>query len=144
VTVRPAVILARLAHLGRAIAQLERLRSMPAASRGSDLLMLFAAERALHVAAESAFDIGHHVLAGRGLPVPAAYRDVFPALSRAGVIPAPLQARLVGLAGLRNLLVHDYADVDPVRLWELVDTRLDDLRELHACLAALPELGTTS
>jgi uncharacterized protein YutE (UPF0331/DUF86 family) len=45
-----------------------------------------AVERGIHVAAEVIFDIGHHVLAGRGLPVPAAYRDVVPALVQAGVL----------------------------------------------------------
>jgi uncharacterized protein YutE (UPF0331/DUF86 family) len=144
VTVRPAVVLARLAHFGQALAQLDRLKQMPAETRGSDPLLLLAAERALHIATEAAFDIGHHVLAGRGLAVPSAYRDVIPALSRSGIVPATLQVRLIGLAGLRNLLVHDYADVDPIRVWELVDTRLDDLRDLHACLSALPELGTTT
>jgi uncharacterized protein with HEPN domain len=88
-TVRPAVIRARLAHFGQALTQLERLKNMP------------------------------------------------------GGTPCK-PARPVGLAGLRNLLVHDYADMDPVRVWELVDTRLGDMQELHACLAALPELGTTS
>ena len=110
-TVRPAVVLARLAHLGAVLTQLERLRAMPAAERADPLYQL-ASERALHVAVEAVLDIGHHVLAGRGLPIPGTYREVVPALVAGGVFAAALASRLEGMAGMRNILVHDYVDVD--------------------------------
>ncbi len=68
-SVPPEVILTRLAHLGFVLDQLERLRTR-ANSPDDAALHLPALERALHVAAEALFDIGHHVLAGRGHPVP--------------------------------------------------------------------------
>jgi uncharacterized protein YutE (UPF0331/DUF86 family) len=137
VTVKPAVVLERLAHLGFVIDQLERLRGLPR----QDPVFVLALERGLQVAAETIFDIGHHVLAGRGRPVPPKYRDVLPALVTDGVLTKGIAERLDGLAGLRNLLVHDYGIVDAARLWELVDSRLDDLRAVHEALARLPELG---
>ncbi|HEY6882308.1 MAG TPA: HepT-like ribonuclease domain-containing protein [Polyangiales bacterium] len=69
-TVRPEVVRERLAHLALVLTQLERLRSMPSEQRSADVLYQLAAERALQVAAEVLFDIGHHVLAGRGARVP--------------------------------------------------------------------------
>lgn len=139
-TVRPAVVLARLAHLGAVLTQLERLRAMSATERADPLFRL-AAERALHVAVEAVLDIGHHVLAGRGLPIPGTYREVVPALAAGGVLAAGLASRLEGMAGMRNILVHDYVDVDAKQIWAVIDQRLDDLREVHAALASLPELG---
>lgn len=138
-TVRPEVVLSRLAHLARALIQLERLTGLSAGERG-DPLNVLALERALHLAAEAILDIGHHVLAGRGRAIPAHYRDVLPALAEAGALPREISDRLEGLAGLRNLLVHGYADVDPARLWALADSRRGDLGAAHAALAALPEL----
>ncbi len=138
-TVRPEVVLARLATLGEMLAVLGGLAGSNAELRKDPLLRL-ALERALHVAAEAAFDIGHHVLAGRGAPVPAKYREVLPALASAGIVPAELAARLAGLAGLRNVLVHDYARIDHALLWDLVDGRLEDLRGLAHALSELPEL----
>jgi uncharacterized protein YutE (UPF0331/DUF86 family) len=140
-TVRPQVILARLAHLGRVLEQLRRLRALPSAERMADPMFALALERALHVAAEALFDIGHHVLAGRGRAIPATYREIVPALVQEGVLPADLGVRLEGLAGLRNILVHDYVAVDTARLWEAVDARLPDLEAVEAALARLPELG---
>jgi uncharacterized protein YutE (UPF0331/DUF86 family) len=140
VSIRPEVVLARLAHLGAVLDQLERLRRLTPAER-ADPLHRLALERALHVAAEVILDLGHHLLAGRGHAVPAVYREVVPALGAAGIFPAELVMRLEGLAGLGNLLVHDYADVDVEQLWSLAETRTGDLRAAQAALAALPELG---
>jgi uncharacterized protein YutE (UPF0331/DUF86 family) len=138
-SVRPEVILTRLAHLGFVLDQLERLRTR--ANRPDDAtLHLLALERALHVAAEALFDIGHHVLAGRGHPVPPRYRDIIPALETHGMLPPSLAARLEGMAGLRNLLVHDYARLDETILRRVVEDHLPDLRAAHAALSALPEL----
>ncbi len=139
-TVRPAVVLARLAHLGEVIVQLKRLRALSAEER-ADPLRELAAERALHVAIEAVLDVGHHLLAGRGHPIPATYREVLPALVLHGIVATALGARLEGMAGMRNILVHDYVHVDPTQVWAVVDHKLDDLQDVHAAFAALPELG---
>ena len=139
-TIRPAVVLARLAHLGDIVQQLDRLRALSPEDR-EDPLYRLAAERGVHVALEAVFDIGHHVLAGRGHPVPATYREVVPALVAHGILPAEYEARLAGMAGMRNILVHDYVDVDIARVWAVLDERLDDLQSVQAAFAALPELA---
>jgi uncharacterized protein YutE (UPF0331/DUF86 family) len=134
------VILARLAHLGHALTQLRVLRDKPRGER-ADAINRLALERALQISAEAIFDLGHHILAGRGLSVPQTYREVIPALTEAGVWSADLASRLDGLAGLRNILVHDYVEVDGAQLWELVDHRLDDLASAQAALASIEELS---
>ena len=139
-TVRPEVVRERLAHLALVLKQLERLRAMSPEQRRSDPLIQLAAERALQVAAEVLFDVGHHVLAGRGTHVPAQYREIIPALGAAGALPLALAQRLDGLAGLRNIIVHDYVQVDAEILFRLIDERLDDLIEALAALSDLPEL----
>lgn len=139
-SIRPELVLARLAHLGAVLDQLERLRQLPLSKR-QDALHRLALERALHVAAEVVLDLGHHLLAGRGLPIPRVYREVVPGLGAAGIFTPDLVERLDGLAGLRNLLVHDYAEIDADRLWQLADSRIADLRSAQAALAAIPELS---
>jgi uncharacterized protein YutE (UPF0331/DUF86 family) len=139
-TVRPEVVRERLAHLALVLKQLERLRAMGPEERRADVLFQLAAERALQVAAEVLFDIGHHLLAGRGARVPAHYRDVLPALAAVQVLPAEVAQRLDGLAGLRNIIVHDYVQVDATILFRLIDERLDDLHQALAALLSLPEL----
>jgi len=125
--------------MGKVLHELERLCALPASTRAEDALANLALERALHVVAEAIFDIGHHLLAGRGFEVPSTYREILPALVRAGIMDAALAARLDGLAGLRNILVHDYVGVDSARLWRLLDERLADRRLAQAALASIPE-----
>jgi uncharacterized protein YutE (UPF0331/DUF86 family) len=86
----------------------------------------WAIERGLQLAAQSLFDVGNHVLVGAFAIRPKDYAEVAPELARRGVISAALATRLTGLAGFRNLLVHEYAAIDPVRVRELLSTRLDD------------------
>ena len=113
---------------------------MSSAERVADPLHHLAAERAIQVAAEAIFDVGHHVLAGRSRPVPSAYRDIVPALVAEGIFDGALGGRLNGMAGMRNILVHDYVDIDPARIWQVIDHHLEDLRQALSLLSALPEL----
>lgn len=65
----------------------------------------------------------------------------FRRLVQAGVLDAQLGARLDGLAGLRNILVHDYVAIDESRVWQALDQHLGDLTAVHQALGALPELA---
>jgi uncharacterized protein YutE (UPF0331/DUF86 family) len=84
-------------------------------------------ERAFHLAAEAALDVGEMLIARRGWTKPATYRDVVRVLGDEGVLPAEFADRFAGMASLRNLLVHDYTRIDHTRLAALLH-RLDDFR----------------
>ena len=51
-----------------------------------------------------------------------------------------LAGRLGDAAGLRNLLVHDYGDIDHARLWDTLG-ELDDLRSFAAAAERPPRAG---
>jgi len=68
------------------------------------------AERYFHLAVESVLDIGNHLIADRGPPK--AYKDIFVILSEAQIIPEPLARKLEKWAGFRNILVHNYLEID--------------------------------
>lgn len=53
-----------------------------------------ATERHFQVAIQAALDIGTIILAEQSVAVPAAYRDVFPALAAVGVLPEDFAQRL--------------------------------------------------
>jgi uncharacterized protein YutE (UPF0331/DUF86 family) len=48
--------------------------------------------------------------------------------------------RLGNAAGLRNLLVHDYGDIDHARLWDTLG-ELDDLRSFASVAERLAQAG---
>jgi uncharacterized protein YutE (UPF0331/DUF86 family) len=45
------------------------------------------------------------------------------------------------MAGLRNILVHDYVAIDESRVWQALDQHLGDLTAVQQALGALPELA---
>jgi uncharacterized protein YutE (UPF0331/DUF86 family) len=54
-----------------------------------------------------------------------------------GVVPRPLALRLVGAAGLRNLVAHQYGALEWARLYAVASSsELDDLEAFCAALAA--------
>ncbi|GIW20512.1 MAG: hypothetical protein KatS3mg065_0808 [Chloroflexota bacterium] len=67
---------------------------------------------------------------------------MFELLGRRGVLTAPLAARLALAAGLRNILVHAYLEVDPERIWASLG-RLDDLASLAGSLTSWLERTET-
>jgi hypothetical protein len=60
---------------------------------------------------------------------PASYGEVFQMLGERGIIPRDLAAAMRRFAGLRNLLVHRYWEMDDARLYrELKEGGLETLR----------------
>ncbi len=84
------------------------------------------AERCLQLAIQAILDIGTHLVADQGLNRPAGYEEVVPELGRAGILPAELGDRLSGMAGLRNILVHDYLEVNHGRMFDDLTAGLGD------------------
>ncbi len=81
-------------------------------------------------------DIGTHIIADQGLATPASYEQVVPELGRAGIVPAELVERMAGIAGLRNILVHDYLDVDHGRLYDDLTSGLVDFEDFATSVTA--------
>jgi uncharacterized protein YutE (UPF0331/DUF86 family) len=72
-------------------------------------------------------DLACRLVARRNLASPATYRECIEALSAAGLLPEELADSIKRMIGLRNLLIHEYDDIETTRLLPLLD-RLDDLR----------------
>lgn len=80
----------------------------------------------MQLAAESLFDIGNHILAGHFNVHPTTYEDVVERLADQGVISPELREKLRGLGGFRNILVHEYVDVDLGRVHRFLQEGLED------------------
>lgn len=120
------VVVRRLREIGRRLAALRALHEAGLTRFEEDLAVRAQVERHLQVAIQSGIDIALHLLAGDTDRTPEDYGSAFTLLTETGAIPSDLADRLRLAAGLRNLLVHAYLDIDPVLLWRHLE-RLDDL-----------------
>ena len=97
-------------------------------------------ERALQLSIQICIDVGAHLIAERGLDPPSDYRGVFQSLAGAGILDDELAERLADAAGLRNLLVHGYAELNDSAVWQALG-RLDDLRAFARAAAREADAG---
>lgn len=125
----------RLDALVRYLVRLEEFRNVDRGEFLRDPDVHHLAERYVHLAIESALDIANHVIADRGFEPPATYRDAFAILGRHGLLPEELSRRMQGWAGLRNVLVHAYLDIDHGIAWDAIQDELGDLRHFAATAA---------
>jgi uncharacterized protein YutE (UPF0331/DUF86 family) len=101
-----------------------------------------ATERRLMVAVQAAIDVGSHLVATQGWRTPSTYSGVFAELERHGVLTAGLAERMRMATGLRNILVHDYLDVDPRQLHGSLLEDTDDLRTFCTAVIRWLQEGT--
>lgn len=99
----------------------------------ADLALQAQVERHLQLAIQAAIDVAAHVVAQDTSSVPEDYGETFVILSQEGILGEELAGRLTDAAGLRNVLVHGYVDVDHDVVWSsLAD--LDDLRDFASAI----------
>lgn len=86
-------------------------------------------ERLLQVCVESVIDICSQLVAGFRLGLPSDENDLFEKLEAAGHISVELKQRLRKMKAFRNILVHQYAQVDDRIVFGIVSERLGDFDE---------------
>ena len=93
-------------------------------------------ERDLQTAIEACLDIGRHLIAREGFRYPEDNADVFRILAEEQVIPPSLLAHLEDMAGFRNVLVHEYADLDNHKVYRNFKDQLGDFDEFASAIVA--------
>ncbi|MFZ5471521.1 MAG: type VII toxin-antitoxin system HepT family RNase toxin [Myxococcota bacterium] len=91
----------------------------------------------LVLAVELCSDLAEHLIADRGLGAPGTVGEEFDILARHGIVTGELAKQLREAVGLRNVLVHQYTDVD----WKRVDAALRDLARLERFAAEMLRAG---
>ncbi len=135
--VRREVLLRRLQKLDE---YLQILRQLQHYSRDEFLASperYGSAERFLQLAIETLTDIGNHVIADLNLGVVDWYSDVPRLLHEAGYIDENLRATWTRMIGFRNILVHDYLNVDRGIVYQVLHENLEDFEALKQAFIQL-------
>lgn len=121
------VVTARITKIREYVALLRKIRGLADERRFvSDPLIYGNAERYLQLAIQAVLDISHHIVADRSLPLPADSKSLFDLLARQKVVSNGLSVKLAAMAGLRNILVHEYLEIDRRRIYRALTTELRD------------------
>lgn len=85
-------------------------------------------------ACEAAIDMAMHAVRRRGLGLPQDSREAFALLGRAGLLSAPVMARMQAMVGFRNIAVHDYQTLSLPVLRVILNSHLDDFQNYSSAL----------
>ena len=116
--VDPPIVRRRLRRLERCLRTLQALRAGGRAAFLSDPVVQDCAERNAEIAAQSCADVALHIVSAAGRAAPETYADAVRALAEEGIVSPELAERIAAVVRLRNILVHDYIDVDHGRLFD--------------------------
>ena len=117
----------RIARLEENVITLEELRSDPLSTRRSQWALRYGLMESIQIV----IDLACEIVAKRSLGSPSTYRECIELLAQFGLLEQSLAETLQKMVGLRNLLVHDYDEVDINRLTPLLE-RLDDFKAFAA------------
>jgi uncharacterized protein YutE (UPF0331/DUF86 family) len=97
----------------------------------------YAARYLVQASAQAAIDIANHVISSSGWRTTRDFADAFSVLEEHGVLERDLASQMRKLAGLRNLLVHVYEEIDDRLIFDSLQQDLDDLSDYAQAIASL-------
>lgn len=95
----------------------------------SDFYLKSSTERMVQLIVECASDINNHVVVEAGNRPPEDYTSSFIKAAEAGLITRELADKIKGSAGMRNIIVHEYMDIDDEKIYKTIPLALTDYKE---------------
>ncbi len=136
------VIDARLRELAHRLERLndKRPTSIKQLKADEDLQDILA--RNLELAIQSCIDIAAHICAVHQV-VPASAGEAFEGVKKLGAINSSLTSSMKRASGFRNILAHEYAEIDWTLVMRVMRTDLKDLKSFgRAIVAHLDSIGS--
>ena len=123
------VIEQHLQNMEEALANLGKYRSLSLEEFEKDLSLIWIAEKGLQILIQNLLDIGAHLLASEIRNDWDDYSEIILKLGQHGIIPRDFSEKIQGMAGLRNILIHEYLRVDVSKIYDLLKKRMGDFTE---------------
>lgn len=133
----PEVVVRKLGYLRSLLDELRKHAGATADEIADDP---YRVERLLELLVTAAADLLTHLLAERGTQ-PGTYRETFRRAGELGLLDRDLSERLQKAAGMRNVLVHLYDEIDYGIVREGIENALRDFPQLIRDLEHLTRSG---
>jgi len=119
----------RLAIIMREVEFLKTVRIPDYERFIADGKALRATARSFELIAQSVVDVASHIIAQRRLGIPDSYRDMITVLEQNSILDSRLSKSLQNMISMRNLLVHQYLEVDYELVFEAIPSAIADANE---------------
>jgi uncharacterized protein YutE (UPF0331/DUF86 family) len=116
----------RLAELKKNISILRDLQALSYADLVSNTEKLWALEHGLQISIQIVLDVGNQLLADKSENNIEDYAGVITRLGEVGIVPKDFSDKIRHMAGFRNILVHEYAELDLREVYRVLHENLSD------------------
>jgi uncharacterized protein YutE (UPF0331/DUF86 family) len=116
----------KLGELRRYSSELKKHQKKSLKSIEDDLALAWSIQHGLQLSIQIILDVCNHILAARGINEIENYSDVLKKCGQNGILPRAFAERIKSMAGFRNILVHEYADVDLKIVHSVLNNYLKD------------------
>jgi len=107
-----SLILRKISELETYIEQISEYSDITSERYRGDWKSQRVIERTLQMMIENCADIANHIVADKGLRSPSSYADTFKVLQENNIISEELYGTMEKMAKFRNVVVHQYEQVD--------------------------------
>jgi uncharacterized protein YutE (UPF0331/DUF86 family) len=121
-------MLKRLERFNKGIEILNEIKQYTKEEFCSDIKLLSIAERNLQVCVDFLIDLSTHILSKIDAEIPETYKEIVEKIHTTGAIDKNLKQKLTDLIGLRNIIVHMYADIKAEIVYENLDDTITTLK----------------
>jgi len=96
----------------------------------NDPMVFGSAERFLHLLIEALLDIGNHIISDQDLGEVEFYKDIPIILYENNYLDEAQKDIFIKITGFRNILVHDYMEIDLDIVYAVLQDNLNDLKSI--------------
>ncbi len=133
--VRLELLTTKLSELAQRIARVKSRVPASAAELGANQDALDLVSFNLMLAVQSCSDMASHLIADEGWPPATTLADAFVRLRDHGIIDAATARSMAQAVGLRNIVAHGYANVDPSTVFAAATRGIADLEAFETQVA---------
>ena len=125
-----------MSELDLYLKQIREFSSVTADGYRNDWKLQRIIERTLQMMIETCADIASHIASDRGMRTPTSYADAFKVLSENNIINEELCVIMEKMAKFRNVVVHQYEQVDAEIVVLILRKHLEDFERFKEAVLA--------
>jgi len=128
------VILRKLSELETYLKQIREFAGVTFHAYNTDWRTQRIVERTLQMMIETCADIANHIVSDKGMRTPTGYADTFSVLLENAVIDPDLSTMMKKMAKFRNVVVHQYENVDAEIVITILTKHLNDFERFQEAI----------
>ncbi|MEE9523802.1 MAG: DUF86 domain-containing protein [Thermodesulfovibrionales bacterium] len=124
-----AAIENKISSVRKYLGILERYKKYSREEIDSSIDLRGALERYLYLVIQATIDLAEAVISYKNIRKPSTLSESFVILEEAGIIPSKLMESMVRMTGFRNVVAHDYEELDYDVVLDILHSNLPEIEE---------------